>query len=81
MWNSRNKTDEHMGRGKKEREKERDHRRLNIREQGWHREVGGGCALWVMGTKEDTCDEHWVLYISGELLNSTPETNIALYVN
>ena len=34
-----------------------------------------------MGIKEDTCDEHWVLYVSEESLNSTPETNIALYVN
>ena len=33
------------------------------------------------GYKEDTCDEHWVLYVSDELLNSTPETNIILYVN
>ena len=26
-------------------------------------------------------DEHRVLYISDESLNSTPETNIALYIN
>ena len=45
-------------------------------------EVGGGWASWVMGIKEDTCDdEHWMLHVSDELLNSTPETNIALYVN
>ena len=30
--------------------------------------------------KEGTCDEHWVLYVSDESLNSTPETNIALSV-
>ena len=38
---------------------------------------------WVggMAFKEGTCDEHWVLYISDESLNSTPETNITLYVN
>ena len=35
----------------------------------------------VMGIKEGTCDEHWGLYVSDESLNSTPETNIALYVN
>ena len=30
-----------------------------------------------MEIKEYTChDEHWVLYVSIELLNSTPETNI-----
>ena len=34
-----------------------------------------------MGIKEGTCDEHWVLCVSDESLNSTPETNIALYVN
>jgi len=35
----------------------------------------------VMGTKEGTCDEHWVLYISDKSLDSTPETNTALHVN
>ena len=35
-----------------------------------------------MGTKEGTrSDEHWVLYINDESLNSTPETNIALNGN
>ena len=35
-----------------------------------------------MGIKEGTCrNEHWVLYVSDESLNSTPETNIALNVN
>ena len=44
---------------------------------GW-----GGWATWVMGTEEDTCwDEHWVSYVSGESLNSTPEIIIGLYVN
>ena len=33
------------------------------------------------GMKEGTCDEHWVLYVNDELLNSTPETNITLYVH
>ena len=42
----------------------------------------GGQAKWVRGIKEGTCwDEHWVSYVSDESLNSTPETNIALYVN
>ena len=44
-------------------------------------EVGGRWAKWVMGVKEGTCDEHWLLYVSDELLNSTPETNITIYVN
>ena len=34
-----------------------------------------------MGIKECTCDKHWVLSVSDESLNSTPETNITLYVN
>ena len=37
---------------------------------------------WMMGIKEGICyDEHWVLYVSDESLNSTPETIITLYVN
>ena len=40
-----------------------------------------GWARWVIGNKEGTCDEHWVLYVSDESLNSIPETNITLYVN
>ena len=40
----------------------------------------GGWAKWMMGTKEGTCDERRVLYVSDESLNSTPETSIALYV-
>ena len=36
----------------------------------------------VMDTKEALdCDEHRMLYVSDESLNSTPETNIALYIN
>ena len=45
---------------------------------------GGGWRLakWVMGIKDGTCyDEHWVFYVSDESLNSTPDTNIVLYVN
>ena len=26
-------------------------------------------------------DDHWMLYVSDDSLNSTPETNIAMYVN
>ena len=39
-----------------------------------------GWAKWVMGI-ESTCEEHWVLYVSDESINSVPETNITLYVN
>jgi len=41
----------------------------------------GGWAKQVMGIKEDTYDEHRVSHASDEPLNSTLETNIALYVN
>ena len=34
-----------------------------------------------MGIKEGTWDEHWVLYVSDESLNSTLEIIITLYVN
>ena len=35
-----------------------------------------------MDIKEDACyNEHWVLYVSNDSLNSTSETNISLYVN
>lgn len=35
-----------------------------------------------MGTKEGTCCvEHWLLNVSDESLNSSPETNITLHVN
>ena len=43
--------------------------------------VGGRQARWMMDIKEGTCDEHWVLYVSDESLNSPPETNITLYVH
>ena len=36
-------------------------------------EWGGGWAKDRMGIKEGTYDEHWVLYVSDELLNPTPE--------
>ena len=36
--------------------------------------MGRGCARWVMSIKEGTgWDEHWVLYVSDESLNSVPE--------
>ena len=41
-------------------------------------EMGGGWARWVMGSKESTCDEHWVLYVSNESLSSTYEDIITL---
>ena len=53
---------------------------LNNREQT----EGGGWEMtrWVLSIKEGTChEEHWVLYISDESLNSIPEINIAPYIN
>ena len=36
----------------------------------------GGLAKWMIGIKEGTCgDEHWVLHVSDESPNSTPEAN------
>ena len=44
--------------------------------------VWWGWGEWVMGIKESTCwDEHWVLYVSDESLDSTPEAKTTLYVN
>ena len=43
--------------------------------------MGRGWAKWVMGIKKGTCDEHWVLYVSDELLHSIPDTNTTLHVN
>ena len=35
----------------------------------------------MMGIEEGTCDEPWGFYASDASLNSTLETNIALYLN
>ena len=54
---------------------------LNYREQteGYWSGGGQGDGLSI---KEGTCgDEHWVLYVSDESLNSAHEANITLYVN
>ena len=41
--------------------------------------VGGGWGKWARGIKGDTCwDEHWVLYVGAESLDSTPEVIFAL---
>ena len=67
--------------GKKKREREANHKGLLTTENKL-RVDGGGWARWVMGIKEGiSCDEYWVLYVSDESLNSTPETNTAICVN
>ena len=41
-----------------------------------------GWAKWARSIKEDTClDEHWVLYVGDESLDSTHKILIALYAN
>lgn len=35
----------------------------------------------MMGIREGTCGDNWVLYVSDEPLNSTPETSIGYTVN
>ena len=64
------------GRGKQfQTEREANHKRLlnienKLRVAGG--EVGRRWSKWVMGIKEGTCwDEHWVLYVSDELLGSS----------
>ena len=43
-------------------------------------EGGGGWGKCVMGIEEGTCwDEHWVLYVSDESQESTPENKRTLY--
>ena len=42
----------------------------------------GGWAKWMRGIKEGNCwDEHWVLDVSDESLNSIPEIIVTLYIN
>lgn len=51
---------------------------LKIRSQ---RVVGEGWAGWMVGPKEGTCDERWVLSGSDESLKSTLETHTVLLTN
>ena len=67
--------------GEKKRE-ETNHKRLFTVESKL--KVDGGRGRWakcLMGIKEGTCVEHWVLYVSDKSLNSTSENNITLYVD
>ena len=74
--------------GKRERDRQRQKQTkkqiLNYREQtdGCQKEGGwGGWVKQVIGIKEDTCDEHQVMYGSVESLYCIPEINLTLYVN
>ena len=64
------------------RERETNHERLLMMENKLRSDGGRFASRWVMGIEEGTrYDEYWVLHVSDESLNSTPETNTALYVN
>ena len=82
----RNTTD-NMGKGRKNKiktEREANHKRLLNTEnkQDCWRGVGWGWTEWVMGIKEGTFwDEHWVSYVRGESLDSTPEAKTTLCIN
>ena len=44
--------------------------------------MAGERGKWVMGIEEGTCwDEHWMLYVSDESWESTPEAKKTLYVS
>ena len=75
--NLKSKTDEYR---EKKTEANQKTDSLNYREhiEDYWRGGGWGDGLRVMGIKEDTCDEHWVIYVSDESRNSKPETNIAV---
>ena len=69
----------------KEKSGNKLHVSLNDREkksEGSWREMGQLGARWGTCIKKSTCcDEHWVLYVRDESLNSTHESENALYVN
>ena len=42
---------------------------------------GWGEGKWVMGIEDGACwDKHWVLYVSDESWESTPQTKSTLYM-
>ena len=64
------------------KKKETNHKRLKenkLKVDGV--EADGGWARWGMGIKEGTCDEHWVLYVSNESLDSTSETGVPAWLS
>ena len=64
-------------------EKEANHKRLLNAENKLGVDGGGQLGtwgIWVMNIEKGTSwDEHWVLYISDESGESTPEAQITLY--
>ena len=83
LWNLRNKTDGHKGRTKGGREANQKTHNHREQTEGCWRGVGWReRARWGMGIKGGPCRaEHWVLHVSDESLNSTPETNFTICVN
>ena len=77
------KTDEHRGRG--QNRKGSKHRRpltVENKLRVARGQVGRRWTKWVRSIKEGTCsNEHLVLYVSDESLNSTLKISITLYVN
>ena len=73
-----------IGEGEKKKGERKANRKRFLKTENKLRVDGGGeeWVKWVMGIKEGTgCDEHWVLYVSDEPLNSTPEANFTIHVN
>ena len=48
--------------------------------EGFRGEEGGGRGNRVMGIEEDMCSyEHWVLFLTNDLLNTASRTNYVLH--
>ena len=85
MWNLRNLTEDHGGKGRgknsyKQRGREANHKRILNTENKLKDGGVGERGKWVMGIEKGTCwDEHWVLYVSNESREPTPKTKSTLY--
>lgn len=86
IWNLRNLTKDHRGKGKnglKQRGREANCKRLlhmknKLRvDGGWWWRGRGENGFWAL--RRHLLDEHWVLYVSDESRESTPETKSTLY--
>ena len=82
MWNLRNLTEDHGGREGKISYREGGRQTIETLNTEYKLRVDGGGVEGKMGDgiEEGTCwDEHWVLYVSDESWESTPEMNSTLY--
>ena len=67
---------------REKRERQTKKQTLNYRElMATRRRCLGDWAKQMMGIKEGTCEEYWVIYGKVESLYCKPETNITLYIN